>query len=256
MMAYLAWKGAKPSSFFSDSVNTIYEMELSAADIDTYYNLKDELQRKYAPEAAAAAAEMESTGESQVVEQWTPKLPAEDRRALQQALMRRLVSCIGKLDQVQRDKPGNWKLWQSKLVSEHFWTSLVESERIVNQEIESCVAEAGELEPPWKEQIFGQGVQIYRQQKQFEFQKKAEVEHKENEKKAEKKAKVDEKKNIVKDVRRKEVELRVEAEKKVRELKAAEQAMEKLLREEELSAAKNKGKPKSAAAKPKATKKK
>lgn len=243
LMAYLAWNGSKPSSFFTEAVNPTYELELSEPEINAYYDLKDQLQEKYAPEHAALVEEALSSGEVKTLVRWTSKVPPEERTGLHKALMRRLVSCIGKLDQVQRDKPGNWKMWQSKLISERYWTTLLEAERIVSQEIDSCVTEAEELEPGWREQIFHQGVQCYRMQRQHEAEKTEQ-----------KKAVVDEKKQAQRDEKRKEIEKRVEIERKLQQEREAQKMMEKLLREEEAAAASKKGK--AATAKPKTTKKK
>jgi len=244
VMGYIAWRGAKPSDFFQEAVGATYELELSEQEIDGYYDLKEKLQRQYAPEALNAPVEEEDEQE-EAAEPWTRKVPPEERQALQKALMHRLVSCISKLDQVQRDKPGNWKLWQTKLVSERYWGSLVDAEKVVSQEIDACVAEAEEIEPGWRDHIFPQAVQCYRMQKQQE-----------HEKKMVKKAVEHEKKQKVQEVKRKEVEKRMEIEDKVRQEKLAAKMMEQLLREEEAasSSSKKTGKSK-AVAKPKAKKK-
>jgi len=243
MIVYLAWKGNKPSSFFAEAVTEYYPCELSEAEIDAFYDLKEKLMAEYAPNFQEEADKAEADGKP--VERWTIKVPQEERGLLQKALMRRVVSCIGKLDQVQKDKPGNWKLWQSKLVSERYWASLLEAEKMVSQEIDACIAEADELENGWKERIFHQGVQVYRMQKQQEFEKKAAKKDVENEKKSKEK-----------EERRKEIEKKLEADRAIQEAKNAEKAMEKLLREEEQAAkAKGKAKAKGGAA-PKSGKKK
>lgn len=36
--------------------------------------------------------------------------------------------------------PGNWNLWRQKLISERYWASLVEAERLVSEEISACAA--------------------------------------------------------------------------------------------------------------------
>jgi len=240
-IVYLTWKGNKPSSFFEETVKEYYDCELNEADIDAYYDLKDKLQSQYAPDYPEQAEKAKEEGTT--IDRWTSKVPKEDRAALQKALMRRLVSCIGKLDQVQKDRPGNWKLWQSKLISEGFWQSLQDAEKTVSQEIDSCIAEADELEHGWKEHIFQQGVQVYRVQMQQEFnrtQAKKEV--------------FDAKEAAKKEEKRKEVEKRLEVERQAQEAKNAEKMMEKLLREEEQESAK-KGKAKAAPGKAKPKKK-
>merc|ERR1711870_132143 len=165
-------------------------------------------------------------------------VPPEERMGLKQALMKRLVACIDPLDQVQRDKPGNWKLWRGKLVSERYWGSLVDAERLVSEEIDMCIAEANEIEPGWSSQIFQHALHIWRQQKQELAQKKERM-----------KEKVKEKKKDEKEVKRVETEKKKEEEDRKKQERLAEKAMEQLLREEEkASASKNKAQaPKSAA---------
>jgi len=237
VIVYLAWKGSKPSSFFTEAVTECYELELSEADIDAFYELKEKLQGHYFPDYEKHFEEAQDDGKP--IERWTSKVPTEERGNLQKSLMRRLVSCIGKLDQVQKDKPGNWKLWQSKLISEQYWQTLLDAEKMVSTEIDSCIAEADELEHGWKERVFHQGVQLYRMQKQQDFEKKAVKKEVENQKKA-----------VEKEEKRKEVEKRLVVEDAIKQVKAAEKAMEKLLREEE-AASKAKGKAKDAKAKTK-----
>ncbi|CAE7757059.1 unnamed protein product, partial [Symbiodinium pilosum] len=98
-----------------------YQCELSHAEINAYFELKDRLRQQKAPDAPAESDDPEEQ------DAWVRQmLTQEERRVLQQALMRRLVSCLDRLDQVQRDKPGNYRLWRGKLVSERYWASLLE----------------------------------------------------------------------------------------------------------------------------------
>lgn len=246
LMAFIAWRGSKPSEFFLEAVQETYELQLPEAEIDAYYDLKDRLEAQYGnesggtPVGSPGAGDMNGCGR-QVQQSWTQRVPPELRQELQKALMRRLVGGIEKLDQVQTDKPGSWKLWRRKLLSERYWASLCDAERLVGEEIDCCVAEADELEPGWRESVFPQAVRCWRMQK-----------HQDAEKKASKKAVEQVKKQKEKDVRRVEVEARQKEDDRLRQEKLAEKAMEKLLREEEKAA---KAKPKAAAAKPKAKKK-
>merc|ERR1712137_405210 len=101
---------------------------------------------------------------------WVQKLPEEKRNLLQRALLKRLVATITRLDQVQRDRPGNWKLWRRKVVSEHFWTTFCDAERRVGEEITDCIIEAEDLLPGsgWKDNIFMQAVETWRIKKREE----------------------------------------------------------------------------------------
>mmetsp|Transcript_4741 Transcript_4741/g.10274 ORF Transcript_4741/g.10274 Transcript_4741/m.10274 type:complete len:258 (+) Transcript_4741:59-832(+) len=219
LMAYVAWRGSKPSEFFVEAVQETYQCELSEAEIIAYYELKERLRQQKAPDAPVESAEPEEQ------DAWVRQaLTLEERRVLQQALMRRLVSCLDRLDQVQRDKPGNYRLWRGKLVSERYWASLLEAEQIVSDEISSCVSEAGILEPGWNGHIFNQAVQVWRMQKQQQAEKKEVKKDKEKEKKEREKAE-----------KRKEVEAKLAQEEQIKQEKLAKKAMEQLLREEEAS---------------------
>lgn len=240
MMAYLTWRGSKPSDFFQEAVRDRYDLTLPEDEIAAYFELKDRTQAKYAPETMQVDEEAEADTE----DGWISKVPGEEQSELKRALMRRLVGCIDKLDQVQKDKPGHWKLWRAKLVSERFWSSLCEAEQLVSQEVDSCIAEAAELQSEWKDHIFPQAVQCWRMQKQHNMEKKAA-----------KKAVVHEKKQKEKEVKRKVVEKKLEEEDKQRQERLAEKMMEKLLREEEAQSAKAKGKSRDAAPKSKGKKK-
>jgi len=251
-MAYLAWRGSQPSDFFTEAVHATYDLQLPEAEIDAYYELKDRVQRQNGvappeegpPGASDNGAEEDADGQA-AEPSWVQSVPPEEAMILKRALMRRLVSCIDKLDQVQRDKPGNWKLWRGKLVSERYWTSLCDSERLVSEEIDSCVAEAEELEPGWRQHIFPQAVQFWRSSKQQDMEKHVA-----------KTVVVNEKKEKVQEQRKKEMEEKQKVEDKIRQERLAEKAMEKLLREEEAAAARSKAKPKAKSdAKAKAKKK-
>jgi len=243
-MAYMVWSTSKPSDFFSEAVSDEYEMELAEEEINQYYTLKDKLQEEFAPEAFAAAQSgeepepvslegMDPRQAAMATMPWTVKVPAEHRTNLQKALLIRLVACIDKLDQVQRDKPGNWKLWQTKLISERFWETLVDAEKMVSAEIESCICEAEELQPGWREHIFMQAVQHWRLKKQQETEKK-------ETKRAVEQVKSEEKKAVKDEIQKVLVDRRKEIEEKVRQERLAQKMMEKLLAEEEAQAAKAK----------------
>jgi len=232
-MAYIAWKGSKPTNFFSEAVEETYVLELPEQEINDYYDLKERFQQK----VEAMDAPPENADENPL--SWAHRLPQEDLASLHQALLRRLVKGIDRLDQVQRDKPGNFKLWRSKLVSEHFWETLLESERLIGEEIDSCLSEADELQPGARDHCFQHAVHLWRSEKQQDRAKKEQ-----------KKAVEHEKKQKIKEERSKVAEVKQAEEDKKKQELAAEKAMEKLLREEE-NESKKKGKKLSEKAKPK-----
>jgi len=228
VMVYIAWRGSKATDFYSEVVSERYNLELPEVEIDAFYELKDRLEATVGVEDAPA----EGSGDAPPTP-WAYKLPQEDRQALAEALMRRLVRTIDRLDQVQNDKPGNYKLWQKKLVSEQFWASLVDAERLIGEEVDSCMAEADEIQAGWREHIFHQAVQAWRREKQQVAEKKDA-----------KKAVVAVKKEKLKEVRRVVVEAKQAEDDIIRQEKLAEKMMEKLLREEENASKKDKDKSK------------
>mmetsp|Transcript_65212 Transcript_65212/g.155739 ORF Transcript_65212/g.155739 Transcript_65212/m.155739 type:complete len:261 (-) Transcript_65212:46-828(-) len=241
IMAAVVWRGSQPSDFFREAVANKYTVSLPVADINAFYDLKDKLQQQHGfPDDPAPA------GPPGVVavaaDPWVRKLPPEEQNALRHALMKRLVNNLDALSQVQRDKPGNWKLWRGKLVSEQFWGSLVDAERQVSEEVDTCLLEAEELQAGWKDHILNQAIQIWRLQQR-----------KKDEEEEVKKAVKQEKKNKEKEQKQKETEERMAQEEKQRQEKQAAKAMEQLLREEEQTKAK--GKAKVSVAKPRPKKK-
>merc|ERR1719293_440473 len=108
-------------------------MDLPENEIQAYEELKDKLYSQVVGEDEEPEMQDPSSSSSGAGERWVLRLPVEDRGNLQKALMRRLVASIDRLDKVQRDKPGNWKLWQEKLVSERYWISLCEAEKFVGE---------------------------------------------------------------------------------------------------------------------------
>merc|ERR1719343_1849659 len=81
---------------------------------------------------------------------------------------------------------------------------------MVGQEVDSCIEEAGQIDPAWRDVIFRQAVQCYRMQQQQQEEKK-EI----------KKAVISEKKEKEREEKRKEIERRVEIERKLQEELAA-----------------------------------
>merc|ERR1712146_662968 len=118
---------------------------------------------------------------------WSHRFPMEDRSVLYQALSQRLVKDIERLSQVQRDKPGNQRLWGQKLVSEHFWYSLVNAEMQIGAEIDECLAEADELDPGQKDSFWQFCLHQWRTEKHQEEEKKEQKKAVEQQKKAKEK---------------------------------------------------------------------
>jgi len=211
----------------------MYEVSLPQEDIDAYYELKDKLYAQVESEVPGGdeAVDEATQGEESapVDRRWVALVPPDQVGELRKALMKRLISSIERLDKVQRDKPGNLKLWREKLVSERYWGSLCDSERLITEEIDCCVAEADELEPGWREFIFRQAVQCWRMSKQREVEKKVH-----------KKQVEFQKKQVVKDAKAIVHDKNKEIADKIKKDKDAEKMMEKMIREEEAAASKSK----------------
>lgn len=228
VLAFLSWRSSQPSSFFLESVEKEYKITLPETEINAYLKMKAQQELMYnsdvpprPEEEVDPTAEKESPDPDGV--HWVQKIPEEKRNVLQRALLNRLVATITTLDQVQRDRPGNWKLWRRKVVSEHFWTTFCDAERRVGEEINECIMEAEDLLPGsgWKDNIFTQAVEHWRIRKREE------------------KVAKDEKKQRDEVGRRQQNELREVLEAKQRQEKNAEKARKQLLREEEMKKPKN-----------------
>jgi len=214
------------SSWFQENVAIDYELMLPVGEIDQFYDLKEKILSKAADEAAV-------NGVDPGVEITCRTLPEHAKQILKNALMTRMVKDIDRLVQVQKDKPGNYRLWHHKLVSERYYASLCDAERELSEEIDCCLEEAEEIEPGWKEQVFQNAVYLWRQDKARQHEKK-EV----------KKQVINAKKEIVREVKKKDTDAQMMKEKLLKEQRAAEKAMEKLLKEEERQEADSKKKKK------------
>lgn len=217
IMAYLAWRGAKASEFFLDEVKETYVLPLPEEEIVAFYDMKDKLYDQFA-DGQDGAIDISNWKDG-----WMVKVPPALRQTLKEALMRRMVKTIDRLEKVEKDKPGFRNLWSKKLMSEKHWNSFLEAEQAVRDEIESCITEAGEIDPAWHGEFWPLALHMWRMKKQEEDHKKQEKKLKENEKKQKEK-----------EERRKEVEARQAEEDKKKQERLAEKAMEQLLRDEEM----------------------
>lgn len=207
------------SNWFSEHVSKDYELNLPMEEINQFYDLKERILGKFIDEAALNGTTDES------VEITARSLPDHSKQILKNALMTRMVKDIDRLVQVQKDKPGNYRLWHHKLVSERYYASMCDAERELSEEIDQCLEEAEEMEPGWKEQVFQHAVYLWRQDK-------ARL----HEKKHIKKQNLNAKKEIVREEKKKEDEIKKKKEEEEKQRVAAEKAMEKLLKEEERQA--------------------
>lgn len=231
-MAWITWRGNKPTAFFLEEMSTTYDLNLPLAEINGYTELRDRIHQQFleqqakSPQHQAAAEEGADEGAEAQAEPWVRSLEPEKKGVLYKALRLRLLKDLDSLNQVQRDKPTHARLWHQKLVSEQYWNSLLDAERIISEEIDECLADAEELEPGARERLLPQAIQQWRMTKERQMfieqaiaaKEKEKTDKEEAEKKAEKEAK----------------------QKKAMEEKRAAKLMEELLREEEKAAVKGK----------------
>lgn len=235
-LIYFSNKTQTQSEFFRDAVSQSYNMQLPEKEIDEFYDLKEKLYTKWQScvESGDPAAEaLGLVAEDFEGDVWSRKIPQQEKMPLKQVLMRRFVKDIDLLSKVQKEKPGNDKLWRLKLLSETYYDSLVDAEKRLGQEVDQCVEEGDALEPGWREVIFNQAVHIWRMEQRAIWEKK---DAKKQVVQAKKKA-VQEEKKKVEDVKKEE-----EAAKKAE--RDAQKAMERLLLEEERASAGKKAKAK------------
>merc|ERR1711962_765282 len=106
---------------------------------------------------------------------WCKHLNEKELVVLKTALRKRMYRNIDCLAALERDKPGKYKLWRHKLVSEEVWDSLQRVEDSVTKEIDECTLEADELQAGWGQDLFQEVLESWRsdQQRQMEESKRA-----------------------------------------------------------------------------------
>lgn len=154
LMAYREFNKARRSDFFKESVRDTYELSLSDEPINEYIEFKESLCSKF----------LDAEG-SEEDDSWMRSLPDVEKMKLAQALMKRLVSIIDTLAAVEQEKPGYYKLWQQKLISERYWNSLTDLQAAIEFEIKVCKEEAMAIHPGWEQSIWPEAVQRWRQLK-------------------------------------------------------------------------------------------
>lgn len=109
---------------------------LNMEAIEDYLKLKAQLKEKYAPNAVVDSHEG-----------WLDKMAEIPRNLLKYRLMKRAVNVIPVLDRVQKDRKGQYRLYQAKVLPEYAWNSFLCCENIVVDELDAVGVEASKLEP-------------------------------------------------------------------------------------------------------------
>lgn len=108
---------------------------LPEAKIDVYYETKEKLRLKHAPDAPEGD------------DNWMASLPFQEKDLLKYYLMQRAIGDMSLLRKIDGDTRGYWKLFSKGIVTQRFWTSVVEAEQEVSDEVEDVKTEAAAIEP-------------------------------------------------------------------------------------------------------------
>jgi len=207
------------SEFFQESVMQTYTAKQNEDAILLYNRMKEKFMDQ--------VAEKIKSGPDLPVD-WCKHLNEKELIVLKTALRKRMYRNIDCLAALERDKPGKYKLWRHKLVSEEVWESLQRVEDSVTKEIDECVLEADEIAPGWGQDLFQEVLEMWRaeQQKEMEQQKIQERVSREREAKSASKQEATRQAQMSeKEVRQREID--------------AEKLAAELAREEEIQAAKD-----------------
>jgi len=202
------------SDFFKATVQTEYTAKHPETAIVAYNTLKANLMDKV--ENILNVKELQAD--------WVKHLTEKELSVLKQSLRKRMFRNIDCLATVEREKPGKYKLWKHKLVSEEVWESLQKVEGHLTKEIDECMLEADELQLGWGQSLFQEVLDVWRHETQIEMQK----EH-ERQKLEEAKQSMEEEKAIA------QKKLQINAKEEKQKLIDAERAAAELAREEQIA---------------------
>jgi len=130
---FLEWR--RPDVLDQLGVRTTYPRnQLPSSKIEAYCELKEQVQRQYVKEPDAD-------------DLWMANLPAQAKDMLKCRLMQRAIGDMAALQKIDSDARGYWKLFSKGIVTRKFWTSVMDAEHDLSQELESVKAEAAAIEP-------------------------------------------------------------------------------------------------------------
>jgi len=201
------------SDFFKETVQTEYTAKHPETAITAYNEIKVKLMDKV----------QDVLGVDELQADWVKHLKDIELNVLKQSLRKRMYRNIDCLATVEREKPGKYKLWKHKLVSEEVWESLQRVEESLTKEIDECMLEADELQPGWGQSLFQEVLDVWRHEMQHEM----EVERQKQLREEAKNSQEEEKRNA-----QKKVQMDAKAEKQ--RLLDAERAAAELERQEAL----------------------
>jgi len=197
------------SPWFKDNVGTDYTLEFPDKERSQYDELQSLIRQKHDPDGQDP--------------EWHRSCTDPEINILLGSLKNVMVKSISNLAQLQKDRPGCYKLWRGKLISEGYWESLQLCEGEVNEDIALTLKEVNRLRPGIGDRFFEECVGLWKGQ----LRKTAEEEEVAKQAEAQRLAAIEEKRQAERDV--------VQARREERE---REKMMQALILEEERERAK------------------
>lgn len=146
----------KTSNFFDNAVESEYLLEFPDVERENYDNLKNRIKEK---NGITVDKEMGS------------KLSTPELKLLWITLRTVMVRNIANLAKLQKDRPGNWRLWQQKLITERYWNSMCECEEEVKKDVEDAQKESEFLRPGHGDDFFNESLAVWRDEVKLEVLK-------------------------------------------------------------------------------------
>jgi len=117
---------------------------------------------------------------------WMKGLSEQEKKVCLLSLRNCMIKSVNGLAQIQKDRPGTYRLWRTKLISEAYWESLQECEKEVQSDINDAMKEATRLAPAayvaqhgnassFGDTFFDECVNMWRQQQSEKEQEEAKV---------------------------------------------------------------------------------
>jgi len=110
---------------------------LNQDSIDQYENIKAKLMEKFAGDVSPNDHE----------ETWISGMSDIPKKMLLHVLLARTIRLMAPLEQVQKDRKGQHRLYQAKVLPEDSWSSFLASEQLIAEEYDACMTEYCKIEP-------------------------------------------------------------------------------------------------------------
>lgn len=110
-------------------------MGLHEESMAQYENIKAKLNEKFAG------------GQVDLEETWIAKMQDIPKKMLLHVLLARTIRLMAPLEQVQKDRKGQHRLYQAKVLPEYSWSSFLACEQVIAEEYDFCMTEYNKIEP-------------------------------------------------------------------------------------------------------------